>query len=365
LFNFIENRLRRGASEGIFGSDYCIILAHARRMKRKHDNSSSRVDHINDMSQMKWASRLTPESLKAKSTAGEAKTVSIAIPGSILRQAQTKELKTMLVGQIARVVAIYEIDEIVVFMDSSYESNMEEHRRPTVFFSRILQYIETPPYLRKHLFPMSAELKFCGMLPPLETPHHMRRDDKSLYREGVTLDKLSHSEPPKSIVNVGLFNELELDRALRPGVRVTVRLDNPGKSRKLLVGCACAPSEPRQKYGLYWGYQTRLASSLSEVFSRSPYKGGYDMLIGSSCSDGDTFDGDTFEISKTGEDYNHLLIVFGGEGGIESCVDADETLSTKAANTRSLFDHWLNFVNTGGTRKVCMICIVYIYDSNN
>lgn len=31
------------------------------------------------------------------------------------------ELKTALVGQIARILALYEVDEVVVFIDSGYE----------------------------------------------------------------------------------------------------------------------------------------------------------------------------------------------------------------------------------------------------
>ena len=52
-----------------------------------------------------------------------------------------------------------------------------------------------------------------------------------------------------------------------------------GKMRKGLV---VAPSEPRVREGLYWGYSVRLASNLSGVFTGSPYSGGYDVTIGTS-----------------------------------------------------------------------------------
>lgn len=41
-----------------------------------------------------------------------AQTFSIAIPGSILDNAQSKELRTYLAGQIARTACIYKIDEV-------------------------------------------------------------------------------------------------------------------------------------------------------------------------------------------------------------------------------------------------------------
>ncbi len=42
-----------------------------------------------------------------------------------------------------------------------------------------------------------------GLLNPLDSPHHMRMDDESEYREGIVLDR-----PPKpghgSLVNCGM-----------------------------------------------------------------------------------------------------------------------------------------------------------------
>ena len=42
-------------------------------------------------------------------------TVSIALPGSIVDNAQSVELKTYLAGQIARAAVVFRVDEIVVF----------------------------------------------------------------------------------------------------------------------------------------------------------------------------------------------------------------------------------------------------------
>ena len=42
-------------------------------------------------------------------------TVSIALPGSIIDNAQSLELKTYLVGQIARAAVVFGVSEIVVF----------------------------------------------------------------------------------------------------------------------------------------------------------------------------------------------------------------------------------------------------------
>jgi hypothetical protein len=44
-------------------------------------------------------------------------TVSIAIPGSVVSNAQTRELQTQLAGQIARAAAVFRVDEIVNVVD--------------------------------------------------------------------------------------------------------------------------------------------------------------------------------------------------------------------------------------------------------
>ena len=46
---------------------------------------------------------------------GRSYTVSLALPGSIIGNAQSAELRTYLAGQIARAAAVFNIDEVVVF----------------------------------------------------------------------------------------------------------------------------------------------------------------------------------------------------------------------------------------------------------
>ena len=121
-------------------------------------------------------------------------TLSLAIPGSIVSNAQTMELRTHLVGQIARAAAIYHVDEIVVFNDQlaqsikphyrsnfrkkdDKEENTQESKEekettaenrpmpstdPHIFMARILQYCECPQYLRRQFFGMHPDLQFAG-----------------------------------------------------------------------------------------------------------------------------------------------------------------------------------------------------------
>lgn len=171
-------------------------------------------------------------------------TLSIAIPGSVVSNCQTRELKTQLVGQIARAATIYHVDEIIVFDDKlakrdnhsgrSFYGNQRrnpngsnhpkgeepddppnntspsEHRPvqrqsdPHAFMARVLQYCECPQYLRRHFFPMHPDLQFAGLLAPIDAPHHVRAEDRCKYREGVVLETTGSKHDSGSLVNCGI-----------------------------------------------------------------------------------------------------------------------------------------------------------------
>lgn len=159
-------------------------------------------------------------------------------------------------------------------------SGVSESGQGCLQLARVLQYLECPQYLRKHLFPIHRDLQFAGLLNPLDCPHHLRASEHCAYREGVVAN-LPVKDGSGSFVNCGLEKEVKIDRHLQPGVRVTVKLAEkvPGKK---LRGSAVSPSCPRTEGGLYWGYEVRLARSLGAVLAEAPYKGGYDLTLGTS-----------------------------------------------------------------------------------
>lgn len=54
-------------------------------------------------------------------------TVSVAIPGSILKNSQSPEMRSYLAGQIARAACIFKVDEIVVFDDVQDEGENDSN----------------------------------------------------------------------------------------------------------------------------------------------------------------------------------------------------------------------------------------------
>ncbi|XP_055531300.1 putative methyltransferase C9orf114 [Wyeomyia smithii] len=287
-----------------------------------------------------------------------ASTLSIAVPGSILDNAQSQELRTYLAGQIARAACIFQVDEIIVFDDCGSSNQAMDRmgtidtaqgstsaRRCCVQLARILQYLECPQYLRKSFFPMHNDLKYCGLVNPLDSQHHLRQASEFEFREGVVTNKPTKNDR-SAFVNVGLLNDVLVDGQLKAGLRVTVKMP-PGvdlKSKKIRAKVV-PPTQPRQETGIYWGYSVRIANSLSQVFTKSPYKGGYDLTIGTS----DTGK-DVHEISCKELKFQHALVVFGGVFGLEPALENDVKLNVDKVEL--LFDHYVNTVPGQGSRTV-------------
>nr|XP_057919432.1 putative methyltransferase C9orf114 homolog [Doryrhamphus excisus] len=278
-------------------------------------------------------------------------TVTVALPGSVLDNAQSAELRTYLAGQIARACVVFCVDEIVVFDEHGEDAKSVEGEftgvgrkgQACVQLARILQYLECPQYLRKMFFPKHQDLQYAGLLNPLDSPHHMRIDEESEYREGIVLDRPSRAGKG-SYVNCGMRKEVKIDKNLQAGLRVTVHLNSTQKQEsKNYKGVVVAPHIPRTIGGLYWGYTVRLASSLSAVFTESPYREGYDLTIGTS-ERGSHVD------TATLAPFKHLLVVFGGLQGLEASLDADEKLDVTCPSV--LFDHYLNTCPAQGSRTI-------------
>jgi predicted SPOUT superfamily RNA methylase MTH1 len=125
-------------------------------------------------------------------------------------------------------------------------------------------------YLRKAFFPYHRDLKFAGLLNPLDCPHHVRAHEQTPYREGVTNGT---GKDGNATADIGLRMPCFLDRPVEEGMRVTVQVDHyppehaRGSSRHPR-GTVVSPIMPRVTEGTYWGYETRLAQSLTEVSSQ-------------------------------------------------------------------------------------------------
>jgi len=186
-----------------------------------------------------------------------------------------------------------------------------------------------------------------GLLNPLDCPYHVRKEEKSPFREGVIINKKPSGEA--SLVNAGLSKYVIIDKSIKPGVRVTLDMGNYEISKddhQYIEAKVISPKVPKQ-HGLYWGYNIRIADSISKVFTECSYPDGYDVAIGTS-ERGKVVD----DIIDDLPEFNHLLIIFGGLGGIEAAIDVDEDLKCSGEEADVLFDLWINTCPDQGSRTI-------------
>ena len=271
-------------------------------------------------------------------------TLSILIPSSIVDNAQSKELRTYLIGELARTIGIFKISEVIIFHDK-LKDNSKDYIN---YFIKNLQYLETPQYLRKTLFPMSEDLKLSGLMNPLESQHHLRKDEWSPYREGCVLDRPVSGE--YSWVNIGLNKDCKIDQKLPPKTRVTVKLNEKNFNNKLkyYTGTPVSMSEPFLKNGTYWGYVVRVCETYKDIINDSIYEEGYDFIIGTS-DKGENYKTANFAKKK---DFKHCLIIFGGISGIEGMMIDDEHNKINSSNISKNFDLYLNTCMNQGLRTI-------------
>jgi len=298
----------------------------------------------------------TTEGVTESEPTGRDWTLSIALPGSILDNAQSFELRTYLAGQIARACVVFNVDEIVIFdesgdaaKDTSGEfSGVKKKGNPNQTLGRILQYLECPQYLRKDLFPVHKDLKNAGLLNPLDTPHHLRANEFSKYREGIVQDRPSGKKKGKgSWINCGIEHDVRVEKEAPAFSRVTVKLDDEQREDgRFLTGKLVTAAQVREESGTYWGYQVRLADSLGQVFMHSPWEGNYDLIIGTSERGSN--------IKKMPpQKAKHYMVVFGGVKGLEHSFEQDPELKENGIESVvDLFDMWLNTCPNQGSRTI-------------
>ncbi|MEM1578882.1 MAG: putative RNA uridine N3 methyltransferase [Archaeoglobaceae archaeon] len=172
--------------------------------------------------------------------------LSVAIPSSALINETDEKIKIYKIGIIARALAIFRVEEILIYRDPILDESE--------LIREVLEYLETPQYLRKELIPISESLRFVGVIPPLAIPSHKSKHLKiGEVREGV-VKKVAPDGT--RWVDIGVDTLAPLQSTDARGARVTVRVVS---KTPLLVEKAKAEE--------YWGYKVRKVE-LEEVLRR-------------------------------------------------------------------------------------------------
>jgi predicted SPOUT superfamily RNA methylase MTH1 len=109
-------------------------------------------------------------------------TLSVAIPDASLIDCSDLREKTVKAGLIARALAVFRVEFVYIY-DTGLLS--PEKKRDADLLRKILQYMDTPQYLRKRSFSKSQSLKYAGLLPPLRTKSHPLETTIDDLQEGI------------------------------------------------------------------------------------------------------------------------------------------------------------------------------------
>ena len=176
------------------------------------------------------------------------KKLAVAVPDTVLEERDSLREKTVKLGAIARACSIYGVDVVQVFRD-------EKKRGEPALIKKVLEYLETPQYLRRRLYSLDESLKYAGLLPPLRIPSHKAK---------VPLDRVTVGEVREGVANadgtvdIGLERNPKLVGKSAANKRLTVRVTSKAPF-------SAEPVERSQVHE-YWGYSVETLS-VEEVLS--------------------------------------------------------------------------------------------------
>jgi predicted SPOUT superfamily RNA methylase MTH1 len=262
------------------------------------------------------------------------KKISIAIPASMISDTPHLREKTAKIGLIARSAAIFRVNEIIVYPDNT---KVNQHK-DLEFIALLLNYLETPQYLRKNLFKLDPDLQYAGILPPLRTPHHpVSGKTKHLkigeYRESLVLQERRDG----LALDIGVQQPALLRQGQFPlGERLTIQVVNVGDPVEV---------QPvnREDVPIYWGYSVKVEKRSFGQLSRDS---GFNLRI-ATARIGDNFVDVSDKISGKWSDSEQVFVGFGAPSrGLHEIVE-DEGLKLS-----DLADFIINTVPNQGTATV-------------
>ena len=226
------------------------------------------------------------------------KKLSIAIPASVISDTPHLREKTSKIGLIGRAAAIFRVNEIIVYPDNP----KADQGRDLDFIALLLNYLETPQYLRKTLFKIEPSLQFAGILPPLRTPHHplsgkIKHLKVGEYREGVVLSQTKEG----LLVDIGVDRPALLrEKQFAVGDRLTLQVLKVGEQVEV-------QTVSRDIVPVYWGYKVRAEK---RSFGQLVKDGECDLII-ATARIGDNFMDVAGEMGEKWSHSQRVLVAFG------------------------------------------------------
>ena len=223
----------------------------------------------------------------------------VAIPDSYLYGVQTNIDRTMKVFQLSRTLSLFRINNIYIYHDKILNPDSYERQ----FLSTVLEYLDTPQYLRKKIYPMSEMLKSVGRLHPIRSPHHKDKVEVKYLKSGEIRVGLLEKKGGILYVDVGLDSLINYHgKSHQVGKKINVKILRNSKQ------IHAVDVLERELSNTFWGYTVHHFTSLKNIIEKfSPSN----LLL--TLKDSKYFDRESM-YSKMIKDYkadSKVLVVFG------------------------------------------------------
>jgi predicted SPOUT superfamily RNA methylase MTH1 len=180
----------------------------------------------------------------------------ITMPDSSLSDEQTRRDKSIKIAQFARACSIFRVKRIYIYHDSLSQFEKDDPH----LLKTILQYLDTPQYLRKILYPRMQQLEYAGILHPIKAPHHKAPEDIKKVKEGDVRTGVIVKVKGQLFVEVGLGSLVPFVGEGFEGKKVNVKFTAPYPNLKAIKAT-------EQDIFDYWGYEVKEVPSLSKLLT--------------------------------------------------------------------------------------------------
>ena len=292
----------------------------------------------------------------------------VAIPDSSLSDEKNLREKTIKIGRFARVFSIFGVNKVIIYKDPTTK-NMNSDK---LLMKLILDFLNTPQYLRKSIYPLNHELSYIGLLPPIRAPQHKKKVKLSevkagelriglIYHKKSLLNQISNNKKfiidwrnktYEYYVDVGLDSPIPFLGQGKDGQKIIVKIIDSYPNLKAIQA---TESDIEKEY---LGYDILIINSIDEFLKKIDQK----TFVVFTSKKGMFFKNKETEFKEIIKKFEILLIVFGSPSkGISEIyptfqkinnsmylnlfpLQKTETIRLEEAilGTLTMFNHFLN-----------------------
>jgi methyltransferase len=257
----------------------------------------------------------------------------VSIPDSFLYDVSTESDKALKIFQLSRALSIFRINNLFIYHDKI----LKPRQNDLDLMITILEYLDTPPYLRRRLYPKLEILKNVGKLHPIRSHHHKDRIEIRNLRSGEIRVGVIENTQGKYFVDVGFGIPVEYNgKHNQSGRKVNVKIL---KHKNFINAIDIEKNEITE---LYWGYNVHHIKDLKNIVEKFPLS---NIILTSRHSK--YFNASDNEFSRIPDSLSNksILVVFGSPK-----FGLDSILSKENMNISKYYSY--NFFPNQGTQTV-------------